>query len=737
MIYSCLSYRNIAYKPKFFINFFRITLTKNKFLSYDLKSDYLLPKGGIRMTFHCSGLSRRKAGFSHHLKIDPALVVRFPMNFFKSFIFIICVLLIYTIDAYAWSSMESFDGFSTHQFLNAKAYEEIKKHPGLHYSGFPPLGVIQKYSGVTILNKGLGPDVDGNSYFSEHWYNPANEQGQAPKTIKRLHANLIKALNRPKKGIHYSEERALNNKARLAAYSAHYIQDMTCPMHVSGMERSKIQKNKVGSFKDISPYAVRYIDGRWVGYTQGDWKILVNRYEADRSKNVINGRHYRDFFDPLYYNGYLDKFAAYFIDKGASELGSHFQYEMQVEIKYARLFLDPSYSGHSEKWDIQEKRGYIPEGYKNDIDMKLLAIKAAKETYHRIGTAILPGELWVDQMNMYNSIKIPYYDWWRAIQLTYVTWRSSFCALHIKQNDIKFVKVPNQPKQYKLYVKVTNFEPTASIHGINVIYKIKGNFKDDGGTISFSDSIPANDISGWHGANKFFKINDPGKLSGKIAIEILGKYNQQIPDSGIKKIEYDLKFIKKEAIEVSTAIPDLQPQDEQGLEEEVPIFIARSRPPKPDTDAQLAKDKTNGPDSIKAVATDTEDLTINGVKLVLITNPDSLTIIRRVNGEDKIISGKAAVEQLIKEGYLQRVDKIGLVATERFERFMSGGYKAKRGLDPQDLKKITTITDKRNTRLKLRLNGKPCYPQNWINPTPEEWRHYMDCNKKVRELGLK
>ena len=205
-----------------------------------------------------------------------------------------------------------------------------------------------------------------------------------------------------------------------------------------------------------------------------------------------------------------------------------------------------------------------------------------------------------------------------------------------------------------------------------------------------------------------------------------------------------LEACKKECFQImgteedfclSEATRGLQQQDEQVLEKDVPVFIARSRPQKPDTDAPPAKDSTNGPDGVKAVATDTESLTINGVKLELITNPDALTIIRRLNGEDKIISGKAAVEQLIKEGYLQRVDKIGLVATERFERFMSGGDKAKRGLDPQDLEKITNLKGKPQAKWSLRLNGKPCYPQNFINPTPEEWGHYMDCNKLARELG--
>ena len=108
------------------------------------------------------------------------------MSFFKNLIFIICAMLIFTTNVYAWSSADNLhDAFATHQFLNKKAYQAIREHPAFNSSGFPSLDDIQRHGSVTITKKGvvgLGPDKEGNSNFSQHWYNPKNKQGKAPET---------------------------------------------------------------------------------------------------------------------------------------------------------------------------------------------------------------------------------------------------------------------------------------------------------------------------------------------------------------------------------------------------------------------------------------------------------------------------------------------------------------------------------------------------------------------------
>jgi hypothetical protein len=465
------------------------------------------------------------------------------MSLFKNFIFSICAMLICVTNAYAWSSLDTGHAFATHQFINEKAYKAIRKHPAFNSSGFPSLDDIQRHGSVSISSKlsisalgilpkptivGLGPDVEGNSYFSQHWYNPANKQGKAPETINKLHADLSEALNQTS-GNH-SEEKILENNAHLAAYVAHYMQDMTCPMHVSGIDGINALRSEIGNLDDISPYAV-YL------YSKETWKTMIDLF-----KEVRDNDPHTDFFDPLYYDGGWP---------ATTNFGSHVQYEAKVEEHYMAV----ATATHQILWAVEEKKGYVPKDYDNNKaktiseGMELLAKDAAKKTRERIGTKSNPGPLWIDLDAIYASLQIPYEDWWRAIQLTYVTWRSSFCALHSSTEDIKFVKISNRPKEYKLSVSVDNLEPESPAKIVNVYYKIEGDIKTDG-NIDFTESIPKNDTSGWYSADKSFKIEDPKNLSGKIIIEIKGKYDKKIPDSGFKRVQYDLKDITIEAIEM-------------------------------------------------------------------------------------------------------------------------------------------------------------------------------------------
>ena len=452
-------------------------------------------------------------------------------------------MLICVTNAYAWSSLDTGRAFATHQFINKKAYKAIRRHPAFNSSGFPSLDDIQRHGSVSISSKlsigvlgitpkpiivGLGPDMEGNSYFSQHWYNPENKQGRSPETINKLHADLSEALNRPSGD--YSEEKILENKAHLAAYVAHYMQDMTCPMHVSGIDGINALRSEVGNLDDISPYAVSL-------YSKETWKTMIDLFKEVRAKDP-----HTDFFDPLYYDGGWP---------ATTNFGSHVQYEAKVEEHYMAV----ATATHQILWAVEEKKGYVPEGYdsnkakNNSEGMELLAKEAAKKTRDRIGTKSNPGPLWIDLDAIFASLQIPYEDWWRAVQLTYVTWRSSFCALHSATEDIKFVKISNRPKKYKLSVSVDNLEPEAPAKSVKVYYKIEGDIKTDG-NIDFTESIPKNDTSGWYSADKSFKIEDPKNLSGKITIEIKGKYDKKIPDSGFKRVKYDLKDITIEAIEM-------------------------------------------------------------------------------------------------------------------------------------------------------------------------------------------
>ncbi len=491
----------------------------------------------------------------------------------KKTIFILSIWFLGITYVYSWGSLKTGEAFATHQYINEQAYRQLEQHPAFFYVGFPTLEDIQNYASVRLNPKfgkyGLGPDVDGNSNFSEHWYNPKNKQGNAPTSAKKYHALLKDAMEIPR-GTEY-EKLSRKEKAKAAAYASHYIQDVTCPMHVTGMSGKNVDPDRVGGKKDISPFAGKY--------TPEQWKILVKRFQKAQKEadSKLETRGTMDYFDPLYFDANYNNYQLLKSDIGASELGSHFQFELQVELKYKA-----DIASWDSKWKEVKEKGYIHPYYSNTKSIDTLAKKVASNTYDAIGTENSHGELWVDigkensayeipqflQMgylwfpkesnrdSIYNSIQVPYKSWWKAIQLTYVVWRSTFSAMHIAQNNIKFVKVPNKHDQYQLYVAVFNYEPESEAKGVEVEVGITGDIKLYLTTTKVSRPIPAGSGvgSGWLKVGNPLTITNPNTLNGKIELSITGDYDENIPDSGKNVVEYDLKDISIEALRMPDMI---------------------------------------------------------------------------------------------------------------------------------------------------------------------------------------
>lgn len=451
---------------------------------------------------------------------------------------VICTIIASCSTAYSWSSMYTFKGWGTHQFLNRKAYRELSRHPAFKYSGFPRLIDIQEHGSIAYDKTGLGPDVAGNSRFSEHWYNPVNKQGNTPITVQQLHEQFVEAMKEPWPHTLRAEGEIRADKAHLAAYSAHYIQDMTCPMHITGKLGLYVNGDRPGTRKDISPYASLY--------SKKEWRTLYERYLASQDG-------YTDFFDPLYYNG-----NSLFYTIGSS----HFSYETHVETRY---HLESQVTQYNRWSELENNLGYIPKLYeKVNKDMAQLARETAAETHSQIGTADKPGRLWVDitsENSILESLKVPYDDWWRGIQLTYVLWRSTFSAMHIARDNLKLVKVPNKPGLYQLHIAVENLEPQSKVKDVNVGFTIKGTINKSG-TLDIPGAIEAGKVSAWHVVSSQFSIEDIRKRSGTITLEISGHYDSGIPDAEFKIFQYDLSDIEYEAVRVPRVVGE---QKERGV----------------------------------------------------------------------------------------------------------------------------------------------------------------------------
>ena len=125
-----------------------------------------------------------------------------------------------------------------------------------------PLQEIQKYSGVYVESvdpfriSGLGPDNTSICLYSDHWYNPLIPAGNAPKRVEDFFAVLKKKLVNQNLTFDLEDIKPTEKGpvAKDAAWSAHFLQDMTCPLHVVGMPGAEANENQLQGLKITGPF---------------------------------------------------------------------------------------------------------------------------------------------------------------------------------------------------------------------------------------------------------------------------------------------------------------------------------------------------------------------------------------------------------------------------------------------------------------------------------------------------
>ncbi|MCK5231166.1 MAG: hypothetical protein KAR13_12915, partial [Desulfobulbaceae bacterium] len=81
----------------------------------------------------------------------------------------------------------------THQAIISEAYKLLSKDPAFRGSGFLNFNSIFAHEGVDIRESyldftghGPGPDAEGATLYSWHYYNPYTWKGFAPRAV-RIH----------------------------------------------------------------------------------------------------------------------------------------------------------------------------------------------------------------------------------------------------------------------------------------------------------------------------------------------------------------------------------------------------------------------------------------------------------------------------------------------------------------------------------------------------------------------
>ena len=311
----------------------------------------------------------------------------------------------------------------THQHILREAYRLLAADPAFDPALFPKLDEILAQEGVNWANinyngsglgvipdvsllEGPGPDCKGNSPFSWHYYNPVIKEGNGPMATGKY--------------FHYLSEGMLTNKRaavpQAAAWSAHFLADMHCPVHTVGMMKAsaeKLRQEHLAKYKGTKSEGAIYLTDDIKGSVQLGYltpvKFLSNNFQTEISRFFDKGE---DWFDPWYYNG---------TTPFVTETSSHIAWETTVNPGPYNL------SGYEPTW----KNGH--PSFDHPIDVQV--IQASQ-------LAVAAATLTRSKLEYFFDNPQPIIN--HAIRDVYTMWRGSFSALT--------PKIVTQEKENEIHV---------------------------------------------------------------------------------------------------------------------------------------------------------------------------------------------------------------------------------------------------------------------------------------------
>ncbi len=456
--------------------------------------------------------------------------------------FIVFFVMLQPAMAWAWSSTDFlYTPFQTHEYFNQIAYEELEKHPAFMKSNFPSLPDIQNHSMVTKSRTGLGPDGAVNSYYSFHWYNPRANLGNAPAAAQAYYDRLLTSFEGKTpgnqinvNGIRFNDPHV--EPAHSAAYAAHYVQDMTCAFHVIGMPASDVNPDRVAS---------NTVNGPFRTYSLDDWRNFTYRYVLAKANDPL-----MDWFDVTYWDG----------NRLYSDMrGSHFLYEGLVEMAYknaksAAWMIEFQHQGFQAPYWLNSESPRdriagiaerLASATRNALDSNANGARIDTVQFQKdleIGLGTMSGGVAAQVYQAVgNYIKVPYADWWAAIQATYCVWRSALCALWMEETDIEMLRLPGQKDQYKLRVVIQNLEKEAAVKDVKVEFSFK-NGPSAKGEIDVG-MVESDDGSLFKDSEESFLLTPESRSKGILCLRVTGRYDK-IPDLGVFTKEFELKRIR-------------------------------------------------------------------------------------------------------------------------------------------------------------------------------------------------
>jgi hypothetical protein len=397
---------------------------------------------------------------------------------------IILGILFCAYKVFPWGSFYGLDGIkeaATHQSILQEAYNLLSNDPGMRrFNGritFPEgqqvsIENIMAYAGVygnplTLSAYGPGPDADGATPYSFHWYNPMTGQGKAPQAVYTHYLAFVNAAW----GAANLDEHAL----RGIAWSAHFIADMFVPYHVVGLSlQEAIARINARNFylneKEAGPLYL-YSPVPPVQEENGIFKFpqeVISRWwrkgwgvnnEHSAAFQVFWGHRMKagkndaknpiDWFDPWYWNGLISRsllssHASYEARAHALWRSTGFQRNFETDHYYDPLWRNApvDYSLQTEPWETQ---AFQVQEYTQKIAART---RQNIEAIWRVPTLGIQG----------------------AVQAVYTLWRSAFSAL---ETNVRIQPDPERSDAYYITAQISNaaYEPCQNVQATLTIQK--------------------------------------------------------------------------------------------------------------------------------------------------------------------------------------------------------------------------------------------------------------------------
>jgi hypothetical protein len=194
-----------------------------------------------------------------------------------------------------WGAIKNY--VETHQYILSEAMKLAVSDPAF-VQKFPSAEELMNYDYVIVTplgKSGPGPDVDGASPYSWHYYNPRTGKGLAPKKVADFFSVMMHKRVRGE------------SQAREAAWAAHFLADMFVPYHVAGLTEEEAwtffmagaplgerETGPAALYSRTSPAPPGWGGG---GDFSSALELFFNEYPPENDEGV-------DWFDPWYFNGW-------------------------------------------------------------------------------------------------------------------------------------------------------------------------------------------------------------------------------------------------------------------------------------------------------------------------------------------------------------------------------------------------------------------------------------------------